>query len=226
MISSQTREPGRTLCKGTTCVSPSIKSHCGVKSRVQGEPALSRAPTPLLTPHLGWQAGESRPPLPSHPPRGAQDLPPGRAALRHAEQLRALCAEVWVAPAAPPGLPAAASRTVHTPGPGWLPAPLLSPPGFGGASLKGNTNQKQKEALLSCWQLCLSMSYEVLLYSWGREKMLISSESIMFHLEPGCNRCFGRNIPLPRSPSRNFISLFHYWELRSPRFISSDGVDC
>lgn len=127
MTSSQTREPGRTLCKGTTCVSPSIKSHCGVKSRVQGEPGLSRAPTPLLTPHLGWQAGESRPPLPSHPPGGARALPPGRAALGHAEQLRALCAKVWVAAAAPPGLPAAASRTAHARA-GLASSPASEPP--------------------------------------------------------------------------------------------------
>lgn len=199
---------------------------------------------------------EQSPRAPSNPPpqttgrdpslEGQRDFP--LCPSRH-EQLRAsLCTEGWVAAAAQPDRPAALPAlptalpahpahpalrsTRHQPDStrakaGFASSPTSEPPlGFGAASLKGNTNQKQKEALLSCWQLCLSMSYEVLLYSWGRKKMLISSESIMFHLEPGCSRCFGRNIPLPRSPSRNFISLFHYWELHSPRFISGDGVDC
>lgn len=38
--------------------------------------------------------------------------------------------------------------------------------------------------------------------------MLISSESIMFHLEPGCSRCFGRNIPLPAHPPETLSPYF------------------
>lgn len=152
----------------------------------------------------------------------------GAGSPRQAAQLRALCAEVWVAAAAQPALPAARGELDSTHAKAGLASSRTSkpPPGFGGASLKGNTNQKQKEALLSCWQLCLSMSYEVLLYSWGRKKCLSPQSPLCFIWSPGAIGALAEISPLSRSPFRNFISLFHYWELRSPRFISGDGVDC
>lgn len=167
---------------------------------------------PLPNPHLRPQAGGGRPPPAFTPASKASrtSLSARAASPRHAAQLRALCAEVWVATAAQPALPTARgeSDSTHAKA-GLASSPTSKPPlGFGGASLKGNTNQKQKEALLSCWQLCLSMSYEVLLYSWGRKKCLSPQSPLCFIWSSGAIGALAEISPCPAHPPETLSPYF------------------